>query len=139
MSARTRRIWGLDGCVPVSPRAANFLLAQFDDHSARMRAQARDPEIYSVLLALREAALEWASSEGSVPEVPARDRSPEPTSESKKTTEMVTTSKAAELLGITDRAIRKAIQEDRLTAVVQDNGHYLISRTEIGHYRARTR
>lgn len=139
MSTQIRRIRGLDGCIPVTPRAAHFLLAQFDDHSARMRAQARDPEIYAVLVALRDGALEWSGSAVAELQVPTRDSTPEPAAESGMTTDMVSTTQAADLLGLTDRAIRKAIQEGRLATEGKQNGRHQISRTEIAHYRARTR
>lgn len=100
---------------------------------------AGDPEFYNVLLAVGTAADHWikrcrslagtaaGSATGSV-----IDR----TSELDRSLSQLTTGSAAEQLGITDRAIRKAIRDGRLRAT-QVDGKWLIDPEDLKHYRRR--
>jgi excisionase family DNA binding protein len=95
----------------------------------RLRTEVRgnDGEVDSVLVALAVAAHHWrASATGSTvapePEVAARSA-------------WVSTTQAADLLDISSRAVRLAIDEQRLPAERVD-GRWRIAREEVEHYRA---
>lgn len=113
--------------VVVPARVASWLLR----HAAldRIRAEVRgaDPEVDAVLVALRVAGLYWrASATGSVV-------APEP--EAGALSQWLSTTQAADRLGITDRAVRLAISERRLPAE-QVAGRWRITREDVEHYRA---
>lgn len=93
----------------------------------RVRVRGTDPEISKELEEIREAALHWRSSATGT----ERDTKPELAAES----EWLSTGQAADLAGVTSRAIRKAIADGRLQANVI-GGLYRISREDLEHYRA---
>ncbi|WP_171467684.1 helix-turn-helix domain-containing protein [Cellulosimicrobium sp. 72-3] len=114
--------------VMVPARVAAWLEVRAGLSSVRAKARGTDPEVDAVLFALRMAGLAWrTSATGSEvepePEVP------------RESSQWLSTGQAAELLGITDRAVRLAIREGRLDAE-QVAGRYRISRPNFEHYRA---
>jgi excisionase family DNA binding protein len=132
MTARWRPpehyVHGLDGPVVVVPaRVAAWLCqrAQLD----RIRADIRglDPEVDSVLVALTVAAMQWRTS------ATGSTQAPEP--EAAAQSPWVSSTQAADLLGITARAVRLAIGEQRLPAE-QVDGRWRIAREDVEHYRA---
>jgi excisionase family DNA binding protein len=95
----------------------------------RVHIRGRDPDTSDVLLRLRCLAMAWDESASAVGT--AVDESPEP----KPRLNLFTPSQAADLIGITDRAIRKAITEGRLPGHKVGNG-WQIYREDLEHYRA---
>jgi excisionase family DNA binding protein len=120
---------GLDGpAVLVPARIAAILERHADLTALRVRTRGVDPEASAVLEALRTSAMSWRGSATGTTD----DTEAEPASES---SQWVGTGKAAELAGVTSRAIRKAIAETRLPAT-EVGGRYRISREDIEHYKA---
>lgn len=114
--------------VVVPARVAAWLESKANLSALRVRARGSDAEVDAVLVALRVAALAWRTS--------ATGSDVEPTPEAARGSEQwLSTSKAADLLGITDRAVRLAIREGRLEAV-QVAGRWRVSRANVEHYRA---
>lgn len=93
----------------------------------RVRVRGTDPAISRQLEEIRVAAMTWRSSAIGT----AGDVQPELAPRS----EWLSTGQAAKELDMTDRAIRKAIAENRLTAT-EVGGRYRISREDLEHYRA---
>ena len=96
-------------------------------YALRVRKRGTDPEASKVLEELRVAALAWRGSATGTED----DNSAEPVSSSR----WLTTKAAAELLGITPRAVRKAIALGRLPAE-REGRSYRIRREDLEHYRA---
>lgn len=90
--------------------------------------QGRDIEVDNVLIALRVAAMSWMSTYMGTSNAP--DGEPEPTSK------WLGTSSASSLLGITTRAVRKALERGTLHGEISE-GEWRIRRDEIEHYRQR--
>lgn len=112
--------------VRISGRVAAFLerhanLAQF-----RRDIRGRDRELDAALTALGFAAAEWRSTATGT----RRAGPPEPETPSK----WLSTTQAATQLHITDRAVRKAIDEERLAATKTD-GRWRINAEDLAHYR----
>lgn len=110
--------------VLVPPRVAAWL----DRHvpaleRARVEQRGRDDEVSSVLLALRVAALRWREQAGSERGTPAAP-TPEPGAA------WLTTRQAGDVLGLTDRAVRRRIESGRLPAQRQGD-RWLISRADV--------
>jgi excisionase family DNA binding protein len=112
-----------DGSVAVPPRIAAWLEKRAgvtDDRRIALRDT--DPAAYTVLAALRLAALYHCSGTGTQ------------LAEQQHITEelavWMSTSTAAELLGITDRAIRKRIAAGKLPAT-RHGSRWLINRNEL--------
>lgn len=120
-----------DGHVVIVPaRVAAWLERRVDLNRVRIDARGLDPEIDAVLGALRISALVWRTSvNGTTPAEPA-----EPVAASDQ---WVSTNQAAIHLGITDRAVRKAIAAGALPAE-NTAGRWRIHRDDIAHYRNRT-
>ena len=87
----------------------------------------RDGEVDDVLDAMVTMAGLWRRSVTGTP------RAPEP--ERGALSEWLTTAQAADLIGFTDRGIRKAIAEGRLDAINVD-GRWRITREAFAHYRS---
>jgi excisionase family DNA binding protein len=118
-----------DGVGAVLPgRIAALIYKRTDLRALRTEIRGVDPEADAVLMAIYIAALKWRSSACGTVDAPE----PEPVTSS---SQWLTTSQAADLAGVTDRAIRKAIAEGRLTATAID-GRHRISRDDLEHYRA---
>ncbi|WP_189016033.1 helix-turn-helix domain-containing protein [Paenarthrobacter histidinolovorans] len=121
-------VHGINAPVVIVPaRIAAWLERNAGLNQIRINARGADPEVDSVLNALRLAALTWRTAATGSPQAPE----PEAARESK----WYSTTDAAERLGITDRAVRLAIQEKRLHATNLD-GRWRISTEDIEHFKA---
>lgn len=121
-------VHGADGPVVVVPgRVAAWL-----ERNARLRemhqhSRGADPEVDAVVVGLLLAARAWrASATGSAdavrPEVGAGSQE-------------LSTREAADLLHVTDRAIRQAITDGRLQAQ-RIGSRWVLQRENVEHYRA---
>lgn len=129
MTQRLPHLLGADGpAVLVPARVAAILERHAGLTDLRVRTRGIDPEASAVLEALRFAAMSWRSSATGTTD----DTEPEPAQDSEQ---WLTTGQAAELVGVTARAIRKAVTEGRLSASKVGN-HNRISREDLEHYRA---
>jgi excisionase family DNA binding protein len=112
--------------VIVPQRVAAWLERHAQLGRLRIDVRGADAEVDNVLTALRLAAMAWRDSACGTD---ARNLTEvEPLS-------VLSTVQAAGELGITDRAVRLAIQEGRLTGQ-QVSGRWQISREDLEHYRA---
>lgn len=95
----------------------------------RIRVQHRgtDPELDTVLGDIRTAAAKWRATATGSPHPPPP--------EADASSGWLSTTRAAEILGVTDRAIRLAITEHRLHAQ-QVDGRWRITREDLEHFRA---
>ncbi|MGW0456045.1 helix-turn-helix domain-containing protein [Gordonia sputi] len=122
-------IHGEHGRIVVVPgRVAAWLEKRCGLNELRVSVRGCDSEVDSVLMALRLAALEWRSAATGT----ETTASAEPPAISEA---WVTTTQAAGMLGISDRAIRKAIAENRIPATRVGNA-WRIAREDLEHYRA---
>lgn len=120
---------GRERVVMVPGRVAAWLESRCNLHDVRIMSRGLDPEVTNVLTALYLAGLEWRSAATGTREPP----SAEPPAASSA---WVSSTTAAGLLGITDRAVRKAIADGRLDATRVANS-WRITRESVEHYRAR--
>ena len=131
MSSYQRRSWRIkvtDSSSIVTGRVAAILHERLDLAGLRQSALGRDPELYDQLLSLHEAALDWRTS--------ATGSAVAPSAEVPRTSkEWMSTTEAADLLGITSRAVRLAIGKGALEAT-EVGRSYRITREAIEHYRA---
>jgi excisionase family DNA binding protein len=126
-------VHGIDGpCVVVPGRVAAWLLAHTDLPEQRMQQRA-EPDIYPVLLALTKVGNLWRSRTSATSAATGSAVAPEP--EVAPALVVMSTSQAAEVLGLTDRAIRLACTEGRLLAT-HTAGRWQISRADLDTYRA---
>ncbi|WP_193046815.1 excisionase family DNA-binding protein [Mycolicibacterium baixiangningiae] len=100
----------------------------------RVRAEIRgqDPQLDQALLAIKLAGAAYMNSSAT-----GKRQAPQPepaTHCDQQDDNTISTTSAATLLGVTDRAIRRAITDKRLPATKLD-GRYRIGRTELAHYR----
>lgn len=114
--------------VVISGRTAAFLLryAHLDKYHLEHRGE--DAEIDQALIALKVVALEWRNTatgtkNAAKPELDAQS-------------EWLSTKQVADALAMTDRAIRKAIRENRLQATTIGRA-YRINREQLAHFKAR--
>ena len=119
------------GAVAVLPGYVCWLLnnaAGLDKLRTQVRGQ--NPDLDQGLMAIRLAGLAYESSCTGTKPAPQ----PEPMSKSHQpTTETYGTSTAATILGISDRAVRKAIAEKRLHATRLD-GRYRMTQQDLATY-----
>lgn len=122
-------IIGSDGpAVVIDARTAAWLERYADLTRLRVRVRGTDPQISRALEELRVVGLTWlGSATGTDVET-----KPEPATES---SQWLSTGQAADLAGVTSRAIRKAIEENRLQAT-RVGERYRISREDLEHYKA---
>lgn len=121
-------IHGVTAPIVIIPaRVATWLERYAGLNDLRIRARGNDPEVDSVLQALHRAALHWRTSVTGTSQAPA----PEEPTESK----WMSTTQAADRLGITDRAVRLAIAQKRLHATSL-NGRWRITPEDIAHFAA---
>jgi excisionase family DNA binding protein len=122
-------VHGLGSPVVVVPaRVCAWLERHAHLNEVRIESRGIDAEVDAVLVALRLAALTWRNTAtGSA--VAAK---PEATAD---LNQWLSTTQAADILYITDRAVRLAITEKRLPAT-QVNGRYRIAREDIQHFAA---
>jgi excisionase family DNA binding protein len=112
--------------VIVSARSAAFLLRYADLDRYHVLHRGEDAEIDQTLVALKTAALIWRNA--------ATGTKNAPTAELGAQYEWFSTSQAAAALAMTDRAIRKAIRENRLKATSIGRA-YRINREQLAHFR----
>jgi excisionase family DNA binding protein len=125
-------IIGQEGpAVVIDARTAAWMLKYADISRLRVRVRGIDPRISRALEEITVVGLEWRTSATGTP-VAAK---PEPATNSEQ---WLSTGQAADLVGVTCRAIRKAIAEARLPAT-QVGGRYRISREDLEHYRTARR
>jgi excisionase family DNA binding protein len=109
--------------VVVPPRIAAFLEKEADvTGNRRMAMRDSDPLAYEVLAALHLAALHHRSGSGT--------KLVEPHRRTQELDAWVTTSAAAEQLGVSDRAVRKWIAAQKLPAM-RHGGRWLINRIHL--------
>lgn len=82
-----------------------------------------------VLLELSNAAHRWR-------DLADRGQHRAPTADTAPSSARITTTQAADLTGLSDRTIRRAISDGHLPAE-RVGRTYLVSRDDVGHYRAR--
>lgn len=121
-------VHGIDAPIVVVPaRIAAWLERNLGLNQVRINARGADPEVDSVLNALRLAALTWRTT------VTGSSQAPEP--EATRESKWYSTTEAGERLGITDRAVRLAIKEKRLHATNLD-GRWRLTTEDIEHFKA---
>ncbi len=139
MSLPTR--WGREhflhdqpGPVVVVPARVAAWLDSHGLSGLRVSARGADAEVDAVLSALHYAALSWrtATSASARPEIGAEVVRSNAEDLAALT---VNTTKAAQLLGISPRAVRFAVEAGRLQAEKVD-GQWQISREDLEHFRA---
>jgi Helix-turn-helix domain len=126
-------IHGLDApVVLVSGRVAAWLLSRagLDEYHRSHRGD--DPEVDQVLVALKLAAIAWRERKTSTDHGTREAGAPPHVAPSPK---WFTTAAAARVLGITARAVIKAISVGRLPAV-WSAGRWWIDPDDVEHYRA---
>lgn len=120
---------GLDGpVVVVSGRVAAWMLRHAGLEAYHLEHRGEDADIDQTLIAMKVAALSWRSTatgtkSAAKPELNAQ-------------LEWLSTKQAADALAMTDRAIRKAIRENRLQATMVGRA-YRINREQLAHFKAR--
>ncbi len=121
-------VHGIDGAVVIVPgRVAAWLTQQLGLDRLRSEVRGMDAQVDHVLIGLAVAASAWrASAYGTTPR-----NTPEPEPKSS----WLTTTEVADLLNLTDRAIRSACRSGRLHAE-RVGDRWQISREHFEHYRA---
>ncbi|MGV3714346.1 helix-turn-helix domain-containing protein [Pseudolysinimonas sp.] len=120
----------LGGAVILPARVAAYLERYAGLNEFRIQHRGTDPQVDNALVALHSVATNWrASVTGSRTAAPA---------EVEPESKWLGTTAAANRLGITDRGVRLAIQEERLPATIID-GRWLIDREDLEHFRARSK
>lgn len=119
-----------DGHVVIVPgRVAAWLERRAGLNTLRINNRGLDPEVDAVLGALHLGALVWRNSvDGTAPAEPAEPPAPCP--------QWLSTAQVASRLGITDRAVRKAIDRGAIPAE-NIEGRWFINREDLAHYQAR--
>ncbi|MET3450101.1 helix-turn-helix domain-containing protein [Curtobacterium sp. 1544] len=122
-------VHGTDGpVVLVSARAAAWLIRYAELDSYHQTHRGEDAEVDQTLIALKVAALSWRNAATGTKSA----AKPELTAQ----LEWLSTKQAADALAMTDRAIRKAIRENRLQATTVGRA-YRINREQLAHFKAR--
>lgn len=124
---------GLDGAEAVLPGwAAHWLETRTDLARQRVVHRGQDPGVDEVLIRIRAVAMAWAAA-GSAAGATAGTRSPSPPELPRNSACGVT--EAADLIGIGNRAVCKAIAEQRLPAT-RVGGRWLLDRVDVEQFRA---
>lgn len=105
-----------------------WLAKQPEFRQLRINARGAHPQVYAYLTAATVVGQEWASSVTGTTVANTPEQAPESRS-------WVTSSEAAQLLGIGARAVVQAIDRDRLEAT-NVAGRWQIERDDLEHYRA---
>jgi excisionase family DNA binding protein len=122
-------VHGIGAPVVVVPgRVAAWLERHTDLRRLRAGVRGQDPEIDAVLVALATAAAAWRATATGTPDA-ARPEAESPC-------QQMSTGQAADLLGVTPRAVRQAVHEGRLTAE-RVGSRWLLDREDVEHYRAK--
>jgi excisionase family DNA binding protein len=128
-ASRIGRHMTAEGSVVVPARIAAWLEQRAGlTTDSRIRVRDTDPAAYEVLMALHAAALDHRSGTGT------KLAGAQPSRQESET--WLTTTEAASLLGVTDRAVRKWIARGRLPAT-RHGGRWLINRAHL-HLQAFT-
>lgn len=114
----------------VPARTAAWLERYADLRALRTRYRGADPEVDAVLVALGVAAAGWREEHQVPPAGTEVAAQPEPAAFS-----VMSSAQAAEALGRTDRAVRKAAAAGRLAAT-KSAGRWRIEREDLELYRA---
>ncbi len=125
-------IHGEQGPVAIIPgRVAAWLVRYAEIRRLRVENRGVDREIDAALVALTVAAYKWRASRiGSQVEQAAEV--------AQRSTMRLSSAEAAELLEVTDRAVRLAIQQGRLQAE-RVGRRWVIHREDLEHFRASRR
>lgn len=125
----TAYVHGVDAPVVVIPaRVCAWLERYASLNEVRIRERGADPEVDAVLVAVRLAALTWRTTATGTPVAAKAEADPD-------LEQWMSTGQAAERLGITDRAVRLAIQEQRLNAT-NVAGRWRITKEDLQHFTA---
>lgn len=125
-------VYGLDGPgVLVSGRVCALLNKLLSLDKIRREVRGQDAQLDQTLLAIRLAGV---ASESSSPGTHLAPQTEHGARLQPQLTDTISTTAAAAALGITDRGVRKAICEKRLTATKID-GRYRITRRDLAAYR----
>ena len=128
-------VFGADGAVTVVPgRVAAWLLSRAGLADYHRAHRGDDPEVDQVLVALKLAAIAWRerNTTGTDHGTQAADTPPQ----AAPSPHWLTTTATARVLGITARAVVKAISAGRLPAQ-WSAGCWWINPDDVEHYRAR--
>lgn len=127
-------VHGASGPVAVvTGRIAALLLARADIATLRLEARTEDPEVTAVLGALTYAANAYRTRTSATSALGGSEVDSQ--AEVAPRLQVMTTTEAAALLGITDRAIRLACAHGRLPAE-QAGGRWQINRADVDNYRS---
>jgi excisionase family DNA binding protein len=130
MSARdaVNLIHGLDGpVIVINARTAAYLNRYAGLAAYRREHRGEDAEVDQALLGLALLEMKWRETATGTKEAPKPELD--------TSSQWLSTTQAGTQLGVTDRAIRKAITEHRLKAL-RVNDRWRITRTDLEHYRA---
>lgn len=116
--------------VSVPWRVAAWLERYADLRAVRTKHRGADGQVDSVLVALGTAAASWRQAN----QVPVAGTAVAETAEPVAVSAL-TTAQAADLVSLSDRAVRKAAAEGRLVAT-KSAGSWRIRREDLEHYRA---
>jgi len=119
------------GSVVVVPARVAAWLDSHGLSGLRVSARGVDPEVDAVLAALHLASLTWRTSV----QAEARAEAAGACAEVATGLTWMTTTQAADRLGITARGVRLAISENRIPAE-QVDGRWRIRREDLEHHRA---
>jgi excisionase family DNA binding protein len=114
--------------VIVSGRAAAWLLRYAGLNEYHLDHRGEDAEIDETLVALKVAGLAWRNTATGTVDAPKAELDAQ--------SDWLSTKQAADALAMTDRAIRKAIRENRLKATTVGRA-YRINREQLAHFKAR--
>lgn len=110
--------------VPGALAARLWRVARLDE--VRVAANGRDPALYELLVAIKQAAMRASSEVGS---------EPVPTSEPRPLSELITTQQAAERLNVTPRQVVKLLATGRLNGERDHDGRsWLIDPASVTTY-----
>jgi excisionase family DNA binding protein len=127
-------VHGLDGPVAVLPGQVCAVLNRLLGlDKVRVQVRGQNRQLDHALLAIKLAGTAFTASSGTGTVLAPQ---PEPMSQSpKQQNDTVSTTTAATILAVSDRAVRKAIAEKRLTATKVE-GRYRITRDDLADYAA---
>jgi excisionase family DNA binding protein len=113
-------------CVPADVAVILLVKAGLDGYRRAHRGE--NPRVDRVLIELTEAAIRWR-------ELTDHGQNRAPNTDAGPLSAHMTTKQVADLTGVSDRTIRRAITEGDLAAERIGNA-YLISRDDVDQYRA---
>jgi hypothetical protein len=130
----TAYVHGADGPVAIVPaRVAAWLDRQVNLTRLRIEHRGFDPEVDSVLVGLRVAAMAWRETVGT-----RGTDSPCGAEPAAPSLQWMTTTDVAIGVGMTERGVRKAIAAGHLRAS-RDNRRWMVDLEDFEHFRAARR